>query len=220
LGSSCGLASVSVHRPFIDDRQHLALLEGQRYVVLRPTGMISDSYGQVRASIKERLVGLPVSYPAHPHVTLAGFPKGTLVNSVQQLVAEWAAATSDLKLEVERVSIFPTPFQTVIVQVRKTAELMNAFVSLRELASEHKLAQLSTIQPIEWIFHMSVAYCSSLEPSAWTKVSSFVETLHIVPAQCVVGEAEIVAFDDGHEHLSGVVCLSAPSSHAGRVVRL
>jgi 2'-5' RNA ligase len=120
------------YRPFIDDREHIARLEGQRYVVLRPTGIIPDVYAQVQAVVKEKLAGLPVSYPAQPHITLAGFPKGTHLESVRQVVAEWTPTISALQVEIERVSFFPAPFQIVIVQVRKTAALFTALVTLRE----------------------------------------------------------------------------------------
>ena len=65
------------YRPFIDDPRHMARLAGERYVVLRPTGAVARSYEQVRAAMRERLAGLPVTFTAQPHVTLTGFPGGT-----------------------------------------------------------------------------------------------------------------------------------------------
>src|SRR6186713_3065288 len=58
------------YRPFIDDPAHVAQLKGQRYVVLRAAGALYDAYRRVETDVRRRLQGLPVSYPAEPHVTL------------------------------------------------------------------------------------------------------------------------------------------------------
>ena len=198
-----------MYRPFVDDPNHLALLEGQRYVALRPAGPVSAVHEQVRASVKERLAGLPVSYPAQAHVTLTGFPKGTDLESVRALVGQWARTIPRLQLEVERVGVFPAPFQIVIVQVRKTAELFDALASLRESARQRKFGDVLTTPAADWIFHMSVAYCASLSASAWADVMRFVEKVGVPAAQCSVSDVEIVAFDNGREHCGGVFALSA-----------
>ena len=201
---------MSLYQPFIDDPNDIARLEGQRYVVLRPTGAVPDVHGQVRSLAKERLAGLDVSYPARAHVTLTGFPEGTHLEAIRELVAEWAPTVAPLQIEVERVSSFPSPFKIVIVQVRKTTELFDALASLRGRATGRKFGELSLIRPADWIFHMSVAYCSSLSVSTWADVSQFLETLAVPTARCVVGEVEIVAFDKGREYPGGVFELAAP----------
>jgi len=59
----------------------------------------------------------------------------------------------------------------------------------------------STQLPVEdWIFHMSLAYCSSLSPTAWRELTAFIEPIRMPPATCVVSEADVVAFDNGHEY--------------------
>jgi 2'-5' RNA ligase len=199
---------MSSYRPFIDDPGHIALVEGERYVVLRPTASIPDIYDRVRALFKEKLAGLPVSYPAEPHVTLAGLAKGTPLESVRELVSEWARTIPRLQLEVEGVSSFPSPSQIVIVQVRRTDELFHALSSLRAAARQRGLGDLAVIAPTDWIFHMSVAYCSALKASEWTEVMSFAETVKVPPAYCTVSEVEIVAFDERQEYSGGVVELS------------
>jgi 2'-5' RNA ligase len=210
---------VTAYRPFIDDPDHIALLEGQRYVVLRPTGMVPHVYDSVRASMKGKLAGLPVSYPAQPHVTLTGFPKGTSLQAVRELVAQWAPTTHGLRLETEKVTVFPAPFQIVIAQVRQTAELLQALSSLREAATERELGHLSTIAPADWIFHMSVVYCSMLTPSAWADVTQFVETVSAPSVECVVNEVEIVAFDSGQERSVGVFDFSTHRVSAERYLK-
>jgi hypothetical protein len=203
---------VSLYRQCIDDPDHIALLEGQRYVVLRPTGVVPDVYNQIRTAVKGKLAGLPVSYPAQPHVMLTGFPKGTPLEAVRELVSQWAPTIPRLRIEVEGVSFFPIPFQIVIVRVRTTADLFHALSSLRDLSKGHGLGDLPTTAPADWIFHMSVAYCSTLSASAWADVTHFIETLHTPPAQCIVGEVEVVAFDDGQEYSGGVLELAARTS--------
>lgn len=201
-----------MYRPFIDDPAHLALLEGQRYVVLRAAGAVRDAYAQVQRTVREKLAGLSVSYPAHPHVTLAGLAQGTAVDAVRELVAEWAPSVAPVHLDVERVNAFPTPFQIAFVQIRKTPELERAMSSLRERAQRHGLTDVARIAPADWVFHMSVAYCSSLSAASWGEVTPWLDGLVAPLAQCVVSEAEIVAFDDGREWGAGVVALNGSAS--------
>lgn len=139
---------------------------------------------------------------------LTGFPAGTSLQAVDELVSGWAPTIFQLRLQVERVSAFPTPFQIVIVQVRKIVELFHALSSLRELAKARGLGDWPAIAAADWIFHMSVAYCSTLGPAAWAASTKFIETLDVPPAQCIVGEVEVAAFDDGQEFSSGVLDLS------------
>jgi hypothetical protein len=201
------------YRPFIDDPEHLASLEGQRFVVLRPTGLILDSYAEFQDLMKTRFPGWQISYPSHAHVTLGGFPKGTPVSSIQALASEWAAETPPLRLEVECAAIFPSPFQIVIVQIRRTADLLSALLRLRGLARKRGIQAIETIPAADWIFHMSVAYCSSLTASDWGEVSNLVENTKIGAAQCLVEDVEIVAVDEGHEYAPGSVRLAARASN-------
>jgi hypothetical protein len=121
-----------------------------------------------------------------------------------------------LLIEVERVSAFPPPFQIVIVQVRKTPELFAALAGLRQRAEQRGLV-LSTVVPAEqWIFHMSAAYCSGLSAPAWHEVTRLLETVRVPSATCVVGEAEVVAFDDGREYSGGVFSLDATQAAGSR----
>jgi 2'-5' RNA ligase len=206
---------VTPYRPFITDPEHIARLEGQPFVVLRPAGAIEEIYAQVQGVVKVRLAGLPVSYPAQPHVTLTGFPKGTPLASVRDLVAQWASTISDVQIEAERVSFFPAPFQIVIVQVRKTAALFHALASLRERATRRDFGDVLTTPPADWIFHMSVAYCASLSESAWAEVMRLIEAMEMSDARCVVTEVEIVAFDGGREYSGGVFELSHGTTQVG-----
>jgi 2'-5' RNA ligase len=207
--------SFSLHRPFIDDPNDIARFEGRRFVVLRATGAVRDVHCDVRSSIKGQLDHADVSYPAQAHVTLAGFPKGTPLEAIRDLVAQWARTVAPLRLEVEKAGYFPAPFQIVMLQIRKTTELFDALASLRARARERELGEEEMVPAADWIFHMSAAYCSSLGSQAWAAVTQCVDGLSVQPAECVVGEVEIVAFDNSQEYsgpvgaLDGVVIVNA-----------
>ena len=71
---------------------------------------------------------------------------------------------------------------------------------------------VATIQPSDWIFHISVAYCSALSAAAWADVASWVKTVPVAAAICTVTDVEIVAIDAGQEYSGGMLSLSAPRS--------
>lgn len=192
-----------MYRPFINDPAHISLLDGQRYVVLRARGAVAEAYAQFQRTVKERLAGLDVSYPAQPHATLVGLGQGTAVDAVRDLVSDWAKRVPPLHLDIERVGAFPTPFQIVIMQIRRTPELARAMASLRELVRQRGLTDLAKIAPADWTFHLSVAYCSSLSTASWAEVDHWVASLAAPTAQGVVSEAEIVVFDGGQESSGG-----------------
>ncbi len=205
------VAAVNAYQAFIEDPKHLSELDRQRFVVLRMPPAVTGTHGHVQEAVRQRLSALPVSYPARAHVTLCGFAAGTALAAVQEVVGAWARSVPPLLIDVERVTAFPPPFQVVVVQVRKTPELFAALASLRRRAEERGLG-LSTLVPADqWIFHMSVAYCAGLSPSAWFELTRFVETFQVPPAMCVVAEAEVVAFDEGREYSGGVFSLDAPA---------
>jgi 2'-5' RNA ligase len=202
-----GKLLVTDYCPFINDAVYRTGLAGQRYVVLRPLGKVANVYTTVQAAIQARFSDLVISYPAQAHVTLKGFPAGTPLGAVQTLVQRWATAASPLRVEVERVTVFPEPFKIVIVQVRKTAELYHALARLRALAEQRNLPDWpqGTIPKVdEWIFHMSVAYCSTLSAADWSAVASFSESLLLPAAEYPIHEVEIAAFDEGQEYSGGI----------------
>jgi hypothetical protein len=128
---------------------------------------------------------------------------------VQELVRTWALRASPLRIEIERVSWFPPPFQIVLVEVRKTPALFSALADLRGQAEQRRLV-LSTDMPVEkWRFHMSVAYCSDLGEAEWQEVIRLAETLRAPAVHDDVGVVEVVAFDDGREYSGGAYALGA-----------
>lgn len=199
-----------MYRPFMDDPRHIAPLDGQRYVVLRASGAVKDEYVRIQAATKERLAGLEVSYPAQPHVTLLGLAEGTAVDAVRELVTDWASSVPPLVLEIEKVSIFPTPAQIVIVQLHKTPDLARAMTSVRAQARERGLSDLAKVSSADWVFHMSVAYCSAVSPASWTEVKRWIEALAVPSARVTVSAVEIVLFEERRESSGGVVALTGP----------
>ncbi|MDH3215467.1 MAG: 2'-5' RNA ligase family protein [Candidatus Krumholzibacteria bacterium] len=189
--------------PFIDDAEHLARLEGQRYIVLRPNGSVPELWVTCRSATQARLAGHPVSYPASPHVTLTGFPAGTPLRAIRDLVLAWAPAVGPLRIEVEGCDFFPPPFQVLILRALKTPELFGALARLRRAAVQQGLPDWPAISPEDWIFHMSIAYCEALDPAVWEDVSRFVRTLDAPRIDCTVTEVEIVAFDERRERSGG-----------------
>jgi 2'-5' RNA ligase len=195
------------YQPFIDDPEHIRLLEGQRFVVLRPGRAVREAHRDVQRLLRQQFPAFPLSYPARAHVTLAGFESGTPLDALQKLVESWARAVSAFRIAADRVTFFPPPFQIAIVQVSKTPELFAALSALRQRADEKRLAVSTAVPARDWIFHMSVAYCSGLTPPIWNELAQFVQTLEVDPVHCFVDEAEVVAFDDGREYSGGVYAL-------------
>lgn len=201
---------MSSYRPFIEDPDDIARFEGGRFVVLRATGEVADAHRQVCEVLQEPLAREEVLVLTDAHVTLAGFPKGAELDAVRDLVAEWARSVSPLTLEVEKAGYFPAPFQIVLLQIRKTTALQDAMISLRTRASERWPGDGGLIAAADWIFHMSVAYCATLTGPAWAAVTKVVDGLTVPAAQCVVGQVEIVAIDNGQEYSAGVIDLGSP----------
>jgi 2'-5' RNA ligase len=198
------------YKPFIEDPEHLARLEGQRFVVLRAVGAVAEAFRPIQNALRDHLRGKPISYPAQPHVTLAGFSAGTEITAVHDLVTHWAQSVPPLQLAVERVSAFPAPFQVLIVEIRRTPALYQALVTLRQEGHRRNLDSVGLTPPEQWTFHMSLAYCDQLPtPDSWDRARRFGEELELNrDAQCVVESAEIVAFDAGHEYSAGLVALA------------
>jgi len=198
---------MTVYEPFLDDQAHIDELSGQRFVVLRASAELRASYRESQNFFREHLRGLPVSYPAWPHVTLCGFAAGTPLVEAQRLVGTWAVTIPPLRIEVGDLSWFPPPFQIVIVEIQKTPALFAALAELRALAEKEGLC-VSTVVPVEqWRLHMSIAYCSRLPETEWRGVVAFVQTSKVARVFAEVNAAELVAFDKGQEYSGGTYAL-------------
>jgi 2'-5' RNA ligase len=208
------------HEPFIDDPEHIKELDGQRFVVFRPTRQVTLYHRQVQDVVRRRLAGLAVSYPARAHVTLTGFASGTPLEHVQELVSDWIRAVPCLELALQGGTSFPTPFRIVILKVAKTRPLYAALHSLRRMADQRGLP-VSTVVPVEeWVFHMSLAYCARLGVADWEDIARLVEGLKAPTLSWVQETVEIVGFDDGREYSGGIHSLSreTPGSASSGIV--
>jgi 2'-5' RNA ligase len=195
--------SDSLYEPFIGDAGELALLQGQRYLVLRVSGPLAAAWEHIAATARTRLTHLPVAYPARGHITLGGTHQGAILD-VQAVVRELASATPPLQLKVEGVDFFPPPFQIVILRVRKTPELTDVLTRFRLAARRRGLVPFEHIPPEHWTFHLSVAYCRRLGPDDWRATVEFFEELAVPEAEAVGSSLELVAFDDGREYSGGI----------------
>jgi len=203
------------YEPFIDDPEHIREVEGQRFVVLRPTDVVSDYYRELQNVLRRRLSGRPVSFPAHEHVTLAGFAAGTQLQSVQELVSVWRQGVPPLRLQVERAASFPPPSKILYLEVLKTPALFRALQTLRRMAEERALLLDSVISVDEWIFHMSLAYCPSLNATEWDLMARFVEGQPILDRSSIQDTVEIAAFDGGKEYSGGIYPLTRATHPSG-----
>ena len=194
------------YKAFIDDSAHCCELEGQRFVVLRVSHPVSETYARVQAKLRERLFGLPVSYPASAHVTLAAFAPGTPLHTVQDVTTLWAHSVPPLLIEPERLDTFPAA-QIVMMQVRKARGLVEALTGLWRLSKASGLTLSTPVSADQWNFHMSLAYCSGLNASSWQELTRSIESVEIPWMHCLVREAEIVAFDGGREYSGGAFSL-------------
>jgi len=195
------------YEPFIDNPEHIREVDGQRFVVFRPEGAVSECHRTLQDVLRRRLSGMPVSFP-RAHVTLAGFAAGTQLESVRELVSNWTRGVPPLRVQVQGARSFPPPFQVLYLEVLKTPALVQALRSLRRLAEERGLP-VETIVPVEsWVFHMSLAYCSKLAATEWDSAARFGETEPVVNASCIQDTVEIAAFDDGKEYSGGTYPLS------------
>lgn len=189
---------------FMDDPDHITALEGERFVVMRPALAVRKCHGRLQDALRQRLAGLPASFPSCAHVTLAGFEPGTPLESVQGLVADWVRGARPMRISVERAASFPPPFQIALLQVRTTPALLAALRGLREMAIQRGLAVVTGVPVEEWVFHMSLAYCPNLSADEWAGVARFMETLRVPRVSAMQRMVEIVAFDEGKEHSGGV----------------
>jgi len=195
------------YEPFIDDPEHIREVDGQRFVVLRPEGVVSDCHRKLQDVLRRSLSGMPVSFP-RAHVTLAGFAGGTQLESARELVSSWTHGVPPLRVQVQGARSFPSPFQILYLEVLKTPALVRALRSLRRLAEERGLPVETGIPVDAWVFHMSLAYCSKLTATQWDSVARLCETQHLVNASCIQETVEIAAFDGGKEYSGGTYSLS------------
>jgi hypothetical protein len=184
-----------MRRPFMTGDDRLRRLEGQQYLVLRPTGAVAALYREVQASALDRGV-LP--HPHTEHVTLRGFYEPERLDDVRQIARAWAAGRGPIELRAEAVDLFPAPWQIVILRLARTADLVAAYADLTAALGRTDLRRLDELAVDDWTFHLSVVYGKELSPQDW---EAFARTqTREVAATETVYEAELVWYLDGVEH--------------------
>jgi 2'-5' RNA ligase len=202
------------YQPFIDDPEYLRQFEGQRFIVLRATGQVAEVFDGIKGALRRRFPDAAMSYIAQPHVTLCGFARGTPLDSVRELAAVWSPPASPLEIRADPLDTFRDPFPIVILKVRHTPDLFEAFARLRRLSEERGPRGSSSVALEDWTFHMSVAYAAGVTSEAWNEVRQFIGTLAVPDVRCIVNDAELVAFDDTREYLGGIYRLGAKTGIA------
>lgn len=188
-----------MRRPFMNDPAQLASLEGQQYLVLRPTGAVAETYRQMQSAALDGL-DAPVTHPHTEHITLRGFFEPERRAELTRLVRDWAAVQPPIEVIAEAVDAFPAPWQIVIVRLARTASLVSAYSSLTAALETTDLRRLGELSTDDWIFHLSVVYGKRLDPERWAELERATRRdLPQCPAE-TIDEAELVWYADGDEH--------------------
>lgn len=175
----------------------LASLEGQQYLVLRPTRAVSDLY---RAEQRSALGRLDAPHPHTEHVTLRAFHEPERRDEVLTLIREWAAAQRPIEVVAEAVDVFPTPWQVVILRLSRTPTIVSAYATLSDALGGTDFRRLDERSTDDWTFHLSVIYARTLAPAAWTELShTSRRSLSSRPSE-TVSDVEFVWYLDGAEH--------------------
>lgn len=175
----------------------LESLEGQQYLVLRPTRAVADVY---RREQRTALARVDVPHPNTAHVTLRAFQEPERREELIALVREWAAAQHPIDVAAEAVDVFPTPWQVVMLRLTRTTTLVSAYASLSAALEPTDLTRLDERSVADWTFHVSLIYAKTLTPAKWIELShSTRRSLGSRPAERI-SEAELVWYQDGVEH--------------------
>lgn len=177
--------------------EQLASLDGQQYLVLRPTAAVADRYtAEQREALG--LAGLP--HPHTGHVTLRGFYEPSRQGQLASLVREWAAAQQPIELVAEAVDAFPAPWQILILRLARTPSLVSAYATLTESLTASDFRRLGELDLDDWTFHMSVVYGKTLKSEDWSVIESARTRDFDRPPHEIMLEAELVSYSGGEEH--------------------
>jgi hypothetical protein len=186
-------------RPFITDPRHQAAVAGSAWLVLRPGPDLEAAFEQFQEVLRKELAGEDVSFPG-PHVSIQGFDTED-ERALVAVVDEWAMATPPLSIRTLRLAGFPAPDQTAVIEIEEDPQLRSALLNLRELSVTEGLSVISEIDPEDWTFHLSVAYCSAISAAKWKELMQLASATEVPRIRCTVPDAELVAFDGGQERL-------------------
>ncbi len=188
-----------MRRPFMDTPDQLASLEGQQYLVLRPSGAVAEVYREIQETALDRL-GIPARRPHTGHVTLRGFFEPERREELAALIRTWAAREEPIEVSAEAVDEFPLPWQILIVRLARSASLVSAYSTLTAALDATDYRRLGELPLADWTFHLSVLYGKTLDAADWSRFAKAeVRPLSSAPTE-VIAEAELVWYEDGIEY--------------------
>ncbi|KJL21189.1 hypothetical protein RN51_02203 [Microbacterium oxydans] len=188
-----------MRRPFMDTPEQLASLEGQQYLVLRPTAAVAETYRDIQDTALARL-GAAIRHPHTGHVTLRGFHEPERREELTALIRVWAARQPPIEVSADAVDEFPPPWQILIVRLARTASLVSAYSHLTTALDATDFRRLGELPLEDWTFHLSVLYGKTLDPEVWSRFAQ-AESRALEPAPTeAITEAELVWYEDGIEH--------------------
>ncbi|MCM3781220.1 2'-5' RNA ligase family protein [Microbacterium hydrocarbonoxydans] len=177
--------------------EQLASLDGQQYLVLRPSGPVAELYEREQDAALQRA---DVRHPYTGHVTLRGFYEPQRREELASLVREWAAVQPPIDVTVEAVDVFPAPWQILILRLARSATLVSAYASLTRALDATDFRRLGELSLEEWTFHLSALYGKTLEPREWDALeAASVRELADRPTE-TIDEIELVSYDSGAEY--------------------
>ena len=186
-------------RNFITDPEQLLDLEGQQYIVLRPTAAVMREFDAVQDAVRQQL-GATVRYPGAGHVTLRGLHEPERRDDVRDLVREWAGHQVPIDIVFEAVDSFPAPWQIIVARLARTSSLLNSYSSLTAALDAGDLRRIGELPLEDWVFHLSVAYAGSLAAEEWAEVAARTRRRLTEPPVETISEVELVTYFDSTEH--------------------
>jgi hypothetical protein len=181
------------------DSALLDSLDGQQYLVLRPTAAVAAFYTAEQARLSLLMPGA-LPHPNAGHVTLRGFYEPTRVDELKRTLATWAKQQGPIELQVDRIDGFSPPFQVLIARLEPTPSLVDAYASLTATLDGTGLHRIGELPLAEWVFHLSLLYCNSLTEDVWEQVhAESARSVEQHPRELVT-EVEFVWYEDGIEH--------------------
>jgi len=198
-----------VSRAFMTDPTLLDSIDGQQYLVLRPTGPVADFYDAEQSSLRRSLPD-SVSFPNTGHVTLRGFWEPTRVHELKNVLKDWAARQPPITVRVDAVDGFPTPFQVLISRLERSTSLVDAYAALTSALDATDFHRIGELPLDQWVFHLSLIYCNSMSEDDWLSVAAqSAKDLPVRPSELLT-TAEFVWYEDGIEHSETVPLGGSP----------
>lgn len=188
----------------MSDARLLDSLEGQQYLVLRPTEAVARFWESEQAALLEQLPE-PVAHPHAGHVTMRGFHEPARVDELRDALRAWAREQNAIELSVDAVDGFPPPFKVLIGRLERTSSLVAAYASLTSALEMTDFVRIGELSLDEWVFHLSLVYCGVLPNDRWEVVHDDASRMVRPQPTETIAEAEFVWYHDGVEHAESIL---------------